>query len=210
MGDLTRTQLEDEVRFRVGDRTDINARITLAVQSAYDELVTSIRVPENQETSVMTTADGQSIYPGPTDLYAIVSIRNNTDGERLVPLDIRRYDRIDQTLSGKPTHYIWWRNEIIYTPIPDSTIRTMLMRYVRRLAGLTQTGTVTALPREWDEVVIQGAYFRTLRWLQLKTEAQAEQVEYMTMVQRRLDRLQEGMLDEDAGSRPIFRRGDDL
>lgn len=210
MGNLTRTLMEDEVRFRLGNRTDIGGQITSAVGFAYDELVTAIRVPENQESAVMTTVAGTSTYTLPTDLFSIVAVRNTSDNERLSPMNIRRYDRIDQTISDKPTHYIWWRNEIIYFPVPNATIRTMILRYTKRLAALLTAATVSALPLDWDEVVIQGAYYRTLRWLQLKTEAQVEQQEYTLMIQRRIDRLQEGALDEEQVVRPIFRKGSDL
>lgn len=205
MGTLTRAQLEAEVKFRLGNRSGVDANITTAVQQAYDELVTSVRVPENQETAVMTTADTVATVAVPTDLYAPLALRNATDGERLQPLSVRNYDRIrDTTTTAKPTHYLWWRNEITFWPTPDATARTILMRYMKRLPTLSATSTTTALAREWDEVVAQGAFFRMLRWLGLKEEAAVEQQEYLSMVGRRLDRLAEGQFDREDTAQPVL------
>lgn len=208
MGDFTRAELEDEVRFRLGNRTDLDARITSATKFAYDELVTSIRVPENQETAVLSTVNLQSVYPTPLDMYFPVSIRNSTDGERLTPLSIRNYERIrGTTLANKPKFYVWWRDEIILEPRADATVRIIRMRFLKRLAALTLATTVSALPREWDEVIIQGSYIRALRWLQLKTEAQAEQAEYIAMVTRRIDRIAGGDADTETTAEPLLTEG---
>lgn len=205
MGDLTRIQLQNEVQFRLGNRTDIPSELTTSVQFSYNELITSIRIPENQESAVMQTVQGTSIYALPTDIYAPVNIRNATDGEKLSPLTIRLYDRLrDTTTQGKPTHYIWWRNEVIYWPPPDGTVRTLILRYLKRLPSLTADNSISALPREWDEVIIQGAYYRVLGWLKLSQEAQAEMAAFQTMVQKRIDRLAEGEFDADLTAKPVL------
>src|SRR3990167_6451460 len=118
MGSLTRAQIEANVKFRLGSRTDIDAQITTAVTMAYDELVTSIRIPETQETAVLSTSSGISTYAAPANFYAPVSLRDNTNGKRLLPLSARKYNAIQNTnLPGLPTHYFWWRNEIIFYPV---------------------------------------------------------------------------------------------
>ena len=205
MGAFTRTQLEEQLRFRMGNRTDIGTQLTEAIQFAYDELVVSIRIPETQETAVLSTVDGQSVYPSPADLYFPISLRNTTDGERIDPITIRQYERIKGTSAkDKPKFYIWWRNELIFEPRSDATIRTIRMRYHKRLAALSLAATISALPREWDEVVVQGGFFRLLRWLQLKTEAQAEEAEYIQMVTRRMDRLAQSSFDRETTAEPVL------
>jgi hypothetical protein len=153
----------------------------------------------------LTTTEGQSTYAAPSDIYAPLSVRNSTDGKRLQPLSIRNYDRILNTaLRQAPTHYVWWRNELILYPVPDATQRIILMRYMKRLAALTTSTSLSALPREWDEVIVQGGFFRMLRWLDLKEEAQVEQQEYIALVQRRLDRISEGQFDRDDTAQPVL------
>lgn len=208
MGTLTRAQLASELQFRLGGRTDIPAELITALQFAYSELVTSIRIPENQESAVMiavNTNSGNPTYALPTDLYAPMAIRNTTDGERLSPLTIRQYDRLrDTTTQGKSTHYVWWRNEVTFWPPPDGTARTILLRYLKRLPNLTADGSVSALPTEWDEVIIQGAFFRVLDWLKLPQEAQAAMAAFQGMVQRRIDRLGEGEFDQESTAKPVL------
>lgn len=203
MGDLTRAQLEADVKFRLGSRTDIDAQITSVVQMAYNELMTSVHIPEVQETAIMATSDGVPVYALPSDFYSLESVRNNTDGERLIQLSAKQYDEIrDTNLKQKPTHYLWWRNEITFYPMPDSTQRTILLRYMKRLPALSTVNTTSALPREWDEVIEQGAVFRLYRWMGQKSEAQAEYAEYVAMLQRRLDRLVEADYDRQDAAAP--------
>lgn len=205
MGVLTRTQLEAEVKFRLGNRTDADSQITSAVQFAYDELATSLRIPETEESAVLTltTASTVSTYAMPSDLIYPVTIKNITDSERLEPMSIRDYDRIrDISTTGKPVKYCWYRNELIIQPPNDTTPRTLQMRYAKRLPALSTAASVSALPREWDEVIIQGAYFRMLGWLQLPEESLREKGEYVQMIQRRLNRLAEGQFDWDRAAAP--------
>lgn len=206
MGSLTRSQMVDEVKFRSGNRTDIDARCLMAVQFAYDELVTSVRVPENQESAVLSlvTDDVRTVYAAPADIYYPVAVRNQTEGERLEPMSIREYDRIKDTASRKkPTHYVWWRNELIIHPPNDTVARTLLMRYIKRLASLSATTSLSALPREWDEVIIQGAIYRVAKWLGLP-EAPAELAEYQMMVSRRQDRVAQATGDRNAVANPAL------
>lgn len=202
MGDLTRTQLEAALKFRVGNRSDVTTQLTDAVKFAHDELITSLRVPETQETAALLTTTGISTYPAPSDMFAIVSLRNDTDRERLYPLSIRQLDKQHTSTTGKPTHYAWWRNEIIFFPTPDSTQRAILMRFIKRLPSLSVAGSVSSLPREWDEVIIQGGYFRLLGWIGLKQEAQLEEVVYNRMIQRRMDRIVQSGFDLEDTAKP--------
>jgi hypothetical protein len=195
--------METELKFRLGNRTDMTSQLTTAVQMAYDELVTGLKIPETEESSVLTLSTGTTTYTMPTDILFPVSVRNATDGERLEAMSIRNYDRIrDVATTGKPSHYVWWRNELIIVPPNDTTARTFLMRYRKRLVALSASTTLSALPREWDEVIIQGAYFRALDWLQLKQEGMAAKAEYMQMLQRRMDRLAEAQYDRQESAAP--------
>lgn len=204
MGDKTRTQLEADLKFRMANRTDIDTQLTLAVQYSYDELTTSIRIPETQETAVFQTTSGVSTVPVPTDLYAPVSIRNLTDGKRLQPMTARQYDALqDTTTPGRPENYIWWRNEFIWQPTPDATARIMQLRYLKRLPALSVAGSISALPREWDEVIVQGGLARLYSWMGLKQEAQSALLEFNVMVSKRIDRLSEFFFDPPTPSQVL-------
>lgn len=191
----TRADLENDLKFRIGNDPDVAAQLTLAIRYAYTELTTSIRIPETQESAVITldTANGLTTYASPLDLFAPVSLRNQTDGKPLTQRSIQWYDiQRDTTTTGMPTSYVWWRNELIIQPPNDSTARTLLLRYQKRLPDLTASTSVSALPAEWDEVIVQGGLVRMQGWMGLKQEAQIEQLNYTAMIQRRLDRLREG------------------
>ena len=210
MGDKTRAQLEALLKFRIGNRSDIDTQLTDATTLAYDELTTSIRVPETQESAVLTLStsdvETRTIYAVPADLYAIVGVRNATDEKSLTAMTVREYDQVRGTgTPGEPRRYVWWRNELIIHPANDETARTLLMRYLKRLPALSASTSLSALPREWDEVIVQGALFRLLRWLGLTEESEVERAEYIGMVSRRLDRIAEGFFDHTQSfARPIL------
>lgn len=204
MGTLTRAQLETDLKFRLGNRTDIDAQLTTAIQYSYDELVTAIRIPENQETAVIQTSDGVSTVPVPPDLYAPMSVRNLTDGTRLAPITARQLDAYSGTpTTDAPTKYLWWRNEITFYPTPNATVRIIQMRYLKRLPALTASTSISALPREWDEVIVQGGLYRIHSWMGLKQEAQASMLEYNIMISKRIDRLSEFFLDPPSPSQVV-------
>lgn len=204
MGTLTRSAMETAVTFRLGNRTDIATQVTDAVKFAYDDLVTSIKVPENQETAFLALDEGSATYSLPANLYTIVDVRNNTDGERLKPKRIRDYDRLKPLTNAKPTNYAWWRNELIIIPANDAITRVVRMRYLKRLDALDAPTDFTELPREWDEVVVQGAFFRVLGWLGLKQEEQAATAVYFGMIQRRMNRLTESEYDHEDAAKPYL------
>jgi hypothetical protein len=204
MGTLTRAQLETDLKFRMGNRTDIDNQLTTAIQYSYDDLVTAIRIPENQETAVLQTEEGVSTVAAPDDFYAPVSVRNMTDGHRLIPITARQHDAYrDTTIQDIPTHYLWWRNEITFFPIPNSTVRIIQLRYLKRLLPLSTSTTVSSLPREWDEVIVQGGLYRLQSWMGLKQEASASLMEYNIMISKRIDRIAEFFFDPPAPSQIV-------
>lgn len=200
----TRATLEADLKFRLGNPNDVDSQITLAIQYSYAELVTSIRIPETQESAVINL-DTSATYAGPPDLFAPVSLRNLTDGKQLTQRSIQWYDlQRDTTTTGEPTVYVWWRNEIILQPPPDTTARTIQLRYLKRLPALSASATASALPAEWDEVIVQGGLARMQDWLGLKQEALLAWTTYSQLIQRRLDRLAEGTYTREITSEVVL------
>ena len=211
MGDLTRTQLEALVKFRTGNRENLDTQITNVVQFAYNELTTSIRIPETEELASVALVQNQSLYTLPSDLFSIVALRSIEDAKPLQRISIRDYDRQGSVTAGEPKFYAWWRNELVITPPNNSTTRTMRLRYIKRVAALTTAGLSSALPREWDEVIVQGAIFRLFEWLGLRTEGQVAKQEYTQMIGRRLNRITESAFDyEDSAQPQLVDRTEDV
>lgn len=202
MGSLTRAGMDALVKFRMMNMAGIDTQITDAVKFSYDELITSIRIPENQETAVVSLVEGQILYATPADFYAIVSLHNITDSKRLSPISLRGYEKLPIQALGEPKRYMIWKNELYILPGNNATSRVLRLRYIKRLASLSLSTSVSVLPREWDEVIIQGAVARTLSWMGDKQAAQIENAIHSQMVNRRLDRLAEQDFDRDDSARP--------
>lgn len=203
MGDLTRANMESLVKLRIGGRTDLDTTITTAITTAYDSLVSSMLFPENQETAVMVTVTGTSSYAGPTDLFYPVSLRNLTTGKPLFQLQPKQYDEIlTPSRQDDITHYLWWKNYFTFYPTPGTNPNQVQLRYHRRLAALSTSGSYSALPRDWDEVIVQGGLYRILSWTNQPDDSMKEEMRYKTMVKDRVDRLGLGRIDTLAGAAP--------
>jgi len=195
MGILTRTQMESHVTMRIGGRTDMASFVTDSIKMAYDAIVAGVLLPENQETASMNTVGDNPTYTLPTDFMYPVSFRNLNEEDPLQQLNPKRYDEIKNlTQTGPPTHYMWWRNQLTLFPTPDTTY-TVQLRYVKRLPELSASTSVTLIPREWDEIIIQGGFYRMLSWLDQGDLSLKEEAKYTKMVSGIMNRLGLGKVD---------------
>jgi len=204
MGDLTRSTMETHVKFRIGNPTNVDSLITDAVKMSYDSLVTSILLPENQGVASVVLTEGISTYIGPTDFVYPIFLRNVTD---TVPLKQRSHQALDRKGSvsnGPPREYIWYGGDITFSPTPDDSSTVIQMRYMKRLPPLSATTSVSDLPREWDEVIIQGAFARMLSWMDQNDASLREEAKLDKMIASRLDRIREALRDSDEVAAPVL------
>lgn len=128
------------------------------------------RFPFKEKECLVTasTVAGQADYALPSDLDAIrtVSIVDD-DTERYVPLkqmDVQDFEEKaqedDEDDRDQPTHYMRRDNGVHLHPIPDK-VYTLRLNMWRTVASLVE-GTIeeTGLPRNWDEIVVEGAVTR--------------------------------------------------
>ena len=202
MGVFTRAQMETNVKFRMGNRQDMDSLITDAVKLAYDELIIGLVVPENQETVTGAISPSVSNYALPDDFYYPLDIRNLTDDERLVYEPIREFDNHKVNIpASKPTKYTWYRGELFIYP-DSNAVKTLQIRYIKRLPALSLSTSISALPREWDEVIMQSAFVRTLSWADQGDMSLKEQGKLSTMISNRMNRLAEALRDATNASAP--------
>jgi hypothetical protein len=195
--------METNVKFRIGNRLDTDSLLTDAVKMAYDELVTAIRVPENQETASGSLSTGVSTYVLPTDMFSLETVRDATSDKTLKQISRRQYSQKKLVVpGGPPMEYHWWRGEIIFFPTPDVSTYVVTIDYVKRLSALSASTSLSALPREWDEIIMQAAFVKMLSWLDQVEDAAREDQRLSKMIGNRMNRLNETLRDMDSGAAP--------
>jgi hypothetical protein len=187
--------LVSEITQRLGNRSDIAARVPLWLNDAYYEVLLSPRFAffELDQSGTVTTADGTRIYSlaDITDLWFILSVRDTTNSQRLRRAHVREFDDIQYT-EGQPNRYARYGNNLELDPTPDG-VYTLAIRYRKRPSELADGGS-PVIGREWDEVLIALAVLKGREALE-QTEQAAGQRQ---LVEGMLARREEVLVLEDA------------
>jgi len=191
-------QMQQELVWRVGNRTDLANRSLVWLNDAYFELLLSPRFTffETDRTfTFQTVAGGRtfnilSVVP---DLWFILDLRNDTMQRKLDRYSFTEFDRKWRVLA-LPTRYTRYGPNIEFDPTPDK-VYDMTMRYRLRPAELAVDGT-HMLTREWDEVIITMAVQKG--WEALEQWDKAGQQKQI--VETQLDLREEPFKLEDADS----------
>lgn len=187
--------LVSEITQRLGNRSDITARVPIWLNDAYMEVLLSPRFAffELDQSTTITTADGTRTYSlaSITDLWFILSVRDTTNSQRLRRAHVREFDDIQYT-EGQPNRYARFGNTLELDPTPDGTY-TLTVRYRKRPSELSDGGS-PVMGREWDEVLIALAVLKGREALE-QTEQAAGQRQ---LVEGMLARREEVLVLEDA------------
>lgn len=156
----TLSEIRTRVAFQLGNKADFDDITDHNINEAILQIIFEARPYEMQTSTTFTTTDAQSSYSiaaagdvAVSDLYAIELVRNNTDQRLITQGTVAEYDNLLQTGSsatGEPRR--WTRhgaNIILYKQVPDSTSRTIQIRYLKRPTRLSADADVLALNDEW-------------------------------------------------------------
>jgi hypothetical protein len=166
------SSMRDEVRLRLGNRTDIQSRIGDWLNMAMLSLAkTELEFPflETQSTLLIMNED-QTSYDleaiGLTDVLGIRLFRNTTDDQLLRRFPFREFRALATQASGTPTRWTRRGNTVFVDPAPDERKET-LIDYRR----LPQPDTVD-FDSEWLNTIIDLATVYGWRGLQKYENAQ--------------------------------------
>jgi len=196
MGDWGFDDFKKYLKFQLGQRTDYEAATDDAenlygvwVNLAYRELTTArkilgqeynFRFPQIETSTDKTTTDGTAYIDVPTGATYIHDIFDETNNRWLEPIPWREYvkytDRDDTNAEGDPTQWVRRGSYIYLHPTPGTTDDTIRVYHGKVVDNLEGTG-VTSIGAEWDEIILQIALLKGLRWTNeyesLDTEAKA-------------------------------------
>lgn len=149
--------LKTEVVARLGNRTDIDARVERWINYAFFELLLNPRFSFFEldfQVPFVTTAgvNTQDLTTIANDLWIILDI---TDVSNFRHLTRSHYQVLDRTTgsSGQITRYYRFGMSIFFDPTPDATYN-MRLRYRRRPGDRAQGLDFDSLGTEWEEPLI--------------------------------------------------------
>src|SRR3990167_2717073 len=190
-------EIYGEVMSRLGNRSDITARAKQWVNQAQFSIATSYRFFELEVSVTGSTTSSTRTYSLPSDLRVILSIRDTTNSRKLNKSDWRTFDKVSQT-TGQPSRYDRFGSSIELDPTPDDTYGLSL-RYLKRVASMTNDTDEPILPDEWIEAIILRACWIGALALQMNETSEAFKNEYVLYVSERKADQVESAFDIETG-----------
>lgn len=150
-----RATLEAEVKYTLGNRTDLDPDITRWVKRAYQALTQRVEFRESlaQPTTFYTAASGTRNYNLPSDFFSIYMVKNLTKDKRLIQETPSRYMNLSSTHQGSAERYAIFNSEIWVYKKPDAAEQLQLW-YRRVFPDLTNSTSTHLLKDAWDEPII--------------------------------------------------------
>ena len=72
-------------------------------------------------------------------------------------------DLTDTTVYNRPAYYHRYGKSLLFRPIPDATVCTILVHYWKKISLMVNPGDTTFLDADWDEIIYLGALYRAMR-----------------------------------------------
>lgn len=206
--------IKTEVLARLGNRTDINARVERWINYAYFELLANPRFYfyEIEDLAFFNTIANVGTYPlfnisNGTLVWVILGVYDETNRQSLRKSHMIEFERRGQTYMGsyysptpvvsKPTDYTRFSNAVILYPIPDGDYQ-ITMRYRRRPSEASSTDTsFLGLKTEWEELLIALSTLKGFEYLGQTDRAKElrEMVEYLMSIREEAFKLDDANLE---------------
>jgi hypothetical protein len=151
---MTLTQLEDEIRYNLGSRPDLDSRLVTFLNWAQTEIARQYTFRELQNLDTTTPTTGSVDYiAAPSSIKDLFSIRvlDGTGSRKLIYVPDRRFDALvakpDEYAEGRPSHYYTWGANYYLWRIPDAIYQTRIRysKWPTALSGGSDTSDLTEL-----------------------------------------------------------------
>lgn len=176
MGDMTKSELRDELRYEMRNRDDLDpGRLDRWVFQAYSH-VSMPTVHKHRELELTKTWPlvlDDPIYDISTTaltdkLWTIYTVKHieaasatdyDVTRRKLTPREQFKWDAQGHVPQGRPTAYSRWGEELFLNHRPSNAEVGQLIELRGRFTpgALTADGSVTLLHPIWDEVIVAGA-----------------------------------------------------
>ena len=163
MGDLTLSQMKDQVRLALGNREDLDVHLTPLINTCQLRVARYFDFEELVATTDLTISytgdafvDGSVSLPtGTRELHGI-NILDSGDLYHIQAVDHKQwkdhYYPLYGSTTGRPSHYSSWGNKIEFYSPPDKAY-TAKVRYTKWPDDLTSDNDKSGLDKKDDLIV---------------------------------------------------------
>lgn len=165
---MTFGQLKEKIRFRVGNRSDIDQLIADNINRAYIDIATRekftaggkifafpehLYFPTLIKNAELTLTTNIQKYALASDFAWMITMKNKTQDVPVALKTLKQfYLFIDKPDKGIPTMACVVNQDVYFYPIPNQSY-SMIYWYKKRPALLSSDNDTPELPQEWHEAI---------------------------------------------------------
>lgn len=145
-------------------------------------------------TTVANQAYNQISTSGITDLWKVLSIRENDTPALLTAINRKTYEAYvadDNTTTDVPECYCDEFNDYIYWYHTPDAIYALPVTYWKFITDRSADADTFVIPVRFQEVLVLGGWYRQLQYFNRHGEAQAIKAEYEAMIGKLIDEDQD-------------------
>lgn len=169
MGTLTLAELKGELRVILSDRSDVEPRLTSALNMSQMRIARAYRWEELEtlytNTTGFTSTPADDMYlTFPVDVRDIYSCRlqDDANSRKLIRVPNRSWDKrlpdVTYLSTGRPSHYTLYRNVMELWPVPDAAYNLIARGIMWPTAFVPATpGAVSTLDEKDDMLIVLAA-----------------------------------------------------
>lgn len=174
---LSYDAIKTELKARLGNRTDIDARMDRWINYAFFEILLNPRFMfyELDKTATFNTVAATSEYDLTTiaaDFWHVLDLVDTTNDKKMRRTHWSYIDKVVPT-SGQPARYFHFGAKLHLNPVPDA-VYGMLIRYRKRPNDLSSGATFESLGTEWEEMFVSLAAVKGFEALKQPEQASVQ------------------------------------
>lgn len=152
MGLETLTEFRDGINLALGEKRQGNERLDQWVNDAVIELFGELDITGRRQGATADTVIEQREYDVPTDLLAMLVLRNVTTRKRMIKTSIENFLLLDETTEGSPTRYTRVGAFISVHPLPN-VVEVLELFFIKEPPVLALPTDTSGLPSMYDRVI---------------------------------------------------------
>lgn len=135
------------------------------INDSYFDVLRRFDHKEIQASNSITTTSGTRAYALQTDYWWMELVKDDDNQQILTYKDLKWIELQDTSVEGMSLYWTTWEGEIILYPTPDTSSLTIDYWYYNRPSVLSADDDADVLPREWEEIIKEGAVWRCFKAL---------------------------------------------
>lgn len=152
MGLETLGEFRDGLNLALGEKRQGNERLDQWLNDGVIQLFGELDIAGRRQGATADTVIDQREYDVPTDLLAMLVLKNNTTRKRLLKTSIENFQLFDDTAVGSPTHYTRVGAFISVHPLPN-VVEQLELFFIKEPPVLALPTDTSGLPSMYDRII---------------------------------------------------------